>query len=212
MSTKKDKTTKNEANEPIEKYGEPLNFEKVWLMFQETSKKFEETDKRLDKMFKDTDRQLKEQSQETNKRIKELSNLFTTQWGKLIESLVEGDLVRLLNEKGIKVHQTFQRVSGSYEGDPYEIDIIASNDEEIVVVEVKTTLRPNDIKKTLKKLKMFKTWMPVYKEKKVYGAVAFLNISADSHRMAESKGLFVIKATGNSASIINSNSFEPKVF
>lgn len=208
MSTKKDKTTKNEANEPIEKYGQPLNFEKVWLMFQETGKKFEETDKQI----KETGKQLKEQSLETEKRIKELSNLFTTQWGKLIESLVEGDLVRLLNEKGIKVHQTFQRVSGSYEGDPYEIDIIASNDEEIVVVEVKTTLRPNDIKKTLKKLKMFKTWMPVYKEKKVYGAVAFLNTSADSHRMAESKGLFVIKATGNSASIINSNSFEPKVF
>ena len=212
MSTKKDKTTKNEAKEPIENYGQPLNFDKVWLMFQETSKRFEETGKRLDKMFKDTDKQLKEQSRETDKRIKELSNLFTTQWGKLIESLVEGDLIRLLNEKGIDVHQTFQRVSGSYAGDPYEIDIIASNDEDVVLVEVKTTLRPDDIKKTLKKLKMFKTWMPVYKEKKVYGAVAFLNTSSDSHRMAESKGLFVIKATGNSASIINKNTFEPKVF
>ena len=240
MSTKKKKNNKNEVNEPIEHYNQPLNFEKVWLMFQETSKKFEETDKRFeetDKQFKETDKRLDKKFQETNKQFKEtdkkiletdkrldkkfletdkkskeLSNLFTTQWGKLIESLVEGDLIRLLNEKGIEVQQTFQRVSGTYQGDPYEFDIIASNGEEVVIVEVKTTLRVEDVKKFLRKLAKFKTWMPVYKEKTVYGAVAFLTSSSASHTMAENKGLFVIKATGKSSSIVNKKGFMPKAF
>jgi len=50
------------------------DFDKVWLLFQETDKKFRDTDKKM---------------QDTDKKIKELANLFTTQWGKLIESLVE---------------------------------------------------------------------------------------------------------------------------
>ena len=217
--SKKKKNNKNEVNEPTEQYSQPLSFDKVWLMFQETSKKFQETDKKFQEtreMMKERDmkrdKELDKQFKETDKKIKELSNLFTTQWGKLIESLVEGDLIRLLNEKGIEVHQTSQRVSGSYKGKSYEFDIIAANNEEIVVVEVKTTLRVDDVKNFLKKLPQFKTWMPVYKEKKVYGAVAFLTSSSASHIMAENKGLFVIKATGNSSSIVNQEGFKPKLF
>lgn len=42
-----------------------LNFDKVWLLFQETNQKF----------------------QETGKKIKELASLFTGQWGNLVEAL-----------------------------------------------------------------------------------------------------------------------------
>ncbi|MBU0764928.1 MAG: hypothetical protein KJ607_08845, partial [Bacteroidetes bacterium] len=74
---------------------EDLNFDKIWHLFQDTDKKFQETDKKFqdtDKKFQDTDKMFKEtreQMKETDKKIKALSNLFTTQWGKLIESLVE---------------------------------------------------------------------------------------------------------------------------
>ena len=35
-----------------------------------------------------------------------LGELFNGQWGKLMESLVEGDLVGLLQQRGIAVHHT----------------------------------------------------------------------------------------------------------
>ena len=197
----------SKAEEPLESYNRPVDFEQVWLMFQETDKKFQETDKMLSEKFQETDKMLSEKFQETDKKIKELSNLFTTQWGKLVESLVEGDLVKLLNEKGITVESTIQRRKGSRDGNSFEFDIIAVNGTEIVIVEVKTTLRPNDVKNFLKKLKLSKEFMPEYKESIVYGAVAFIAADAGSEKMAENKGLLVIKATGNSSSIINKVDF-----
>ncbi|MCF8301769.1 MAG: hypothetical protein K9I94_00735 [Bacteroidales bacterium] len=187
MSAKKDR---NKAEEPDVFYEKPLSFDDVWKMFKETS----------------------QQMRETDKKIKELSALFTSQWGKLVESLVEGDLVHLLNEWGIPVERTNQRVKGNYQGESYEFDIIAENSKEIVVVEVKTTLRPSDIKNFLKKLDKLKNWIPRYSENIVYGAVAFLTEDSGCSKMAEGKGLFVIKATGNSSSIINKKDFKPKVY
>lgn len=45
-------------------------------------------------MFQEMDRRFKE----TGKKIKALEELFVGQWGKLVESLVEGGLVRLLGK------------------------------------------------------------------------------------------------------------------
>lgn len=205
----------NQVNEPIANYGQPLTFEKVWLMFQETDRKFQETDRK----FQETDRVLTEKFQETDKlfretgkRIIKLDQLFTTQWGKLIESLVEGNLVKLLQAKSIKVERTSQRVKGIYKGKNYEFDIIASNGTEAVVVEVKTTLRPADVQDFHLRLRNAKTYVSELRNKTVYGAMAFLTADGSSDRMAENTGLFVIRATGSSSSIINAENFVPKIF
>jgi hypothetical protein len=194
----------NKANEPIEPYQPPLNFDQVWLMFQETDKQFKETDER----FQETDKKF----QETDKQIKELSALFTSQWGKLVESLVEGDLVKLLNERGILVERTIQRIKGNRDGENFEYDIIAVNGEKIVIVEVKTTLRVDDVKDFHEKLWKAKRYMPEYSDKQIFGGVAFIIAEGSSDRMAEKNGLFVIRATGNSSSIINDSNFIPKAF
>jgi len=179
----------------------PLSFEKVWLMFQETDKKFQETDRLLSEKFKETD-----------KKLNKLERLFTSQWGKLVESLVEGDVITILNQRGIDVTDTIKRRSGRRDGVDYEFDIIAINGTEIVIVEVKTTLRPEDIRDFVDKLKQAKKWMPEYSEKKVYGAVAFISEDAGTAAMAEKNGLFVIRATGDSASIVNAETFTPKIW
>ncbi len=185
---------KNKVNEPLTSYKKPSSFDEVWKLF-------EKTDKELSRRFKETD-----------KKIKELANLFTTQWGKLVESLVEGELIRLLSDRGIKVESVLQRRRGARNGINYEFDLIAVNTEQIVIVEVKTTLRPDDVKDFIKKLKMAKVFMPEYKQMKIYGAVAFLTANAGSEQMAGKQGLFVIRATGGSSRIINSDDFEPAVF
>ena len=190
----------------------PLSFEKVWLMFQETDKKFQETDKLLSEKFKETDRLLTEKFKETDKKLNQLERLFTSQWGKLVESLVEGDIITILNQRGIKVTDTLKRRSGRRDGIDYEFDIIAINGSEIVIIEVKTTLRPEDIRNFLKKLKQAKNWMPEYSDKKVYGAIAFISEDSGTVAMAEKKGLFVIRATGDSASIVNTDDFVPKIW
>ncbi len=197
----------------------PLSFEKVWFMFQETDRllteKFQETDKKFqetDKKFQETDRLLTEKFRETDKKLNQLERLFTSQWGKLVESLVEGDIIAILNQRGIQVTDTLKRRSGRRDGIDYEFDIIAINGSEIVIVEVKTTLRPEDIRNFLKKLKQAKNWMPEYSDKKVYGAVAFISEDSGTAALAEKNGLFVIRATGDSAAIVNTKDFVPKVW
>ncbi|MCX6156095.1 MAG: YraN family protein [Candidatus Kapabacteria bacterium] len=181
-----------------------LSFEKVWLMFQETDKKFLDTDKK----FLDTDKKFLD----TDKKLNKLEQLFTSQWGKLIESLVEGDLVNILNKRGIQVHNTNERVKGFRFGRQFEFDIIAENGDEVVVVEVKTTLSADDVKEFLEELKHFKEVLPRFKENKVFGAIAYLRVDGNCDRFAERNGLFIIRATGNSASIINAANFVPKEY
>jgi Holliday junction resolvase len=83
--------------------------------------------------------------------------------------LVQGNLVNLLNKKGINVHDTSESRKGNHLGENYEFDIIAHNGNEIVIVEVKTTLRTNDVKKFLSKLSKVKIWLEEYKSFSIYG-------------------------------------------
>ena len=157
-------------------------------------------------------KELELQMKETDRRLKKAEGLFTTQWGKLMETLVEGDLLKLLKQKNIRVDDTTMNMKGCYKEENWEIDMLASNGEEIVLVEVKTTLNLQDVKDFVDKLKKFTTWKPIYKEKKMYGAVAYLKADQGSARYAEKQGLFVIRATGSSSSIINKKDFKPKIF
>ncbi len=229
----------NVVQEPGAAYERPLDLHLVLLMFQETDKKFQETDKKFqetdrqfketaerfkmtdrkfqetDRKFKETDKKFKETDKkfkETDKKLNKLSALFTTQWGKLMETLVKGDLIKLLKKREIAVERTIERVKGNYQGQNFEYDILAVNGKELVVVEVKTTLRPDDVKDFHEKLWKAKTYMPEYHDKTVFGCVAFLTAEGASDTMAEKLGFFVIKATGSSASIINKEDFKPKAF
>ena len=63
---------------------------------------------------------------DTDRRLKKTDELFNSQWGKLVESLVEGDLVPLLQARDIKVESTHRRVDGRRNGEHYEFDILAN--------------------------------------------------------------------------------------
>ena len=167
-----------------------------------------EQSRETDRRMQETDRQM----QETDRRLKKAEGFFTSQWGKLMESLVEGDLVPLLRERGIAVTETFQRLTGRRNGEHYEFDIVAGNSAEAVVVEVKTTLRPEHVTDFLGRMSWVTEWLSMYRNLPIYGAVAYLRSDASVIRHAERRGLFVIRATGNSASIVNPPGFEPRVF
>ncbi len=164
--------------------------------------------KQTDRQMRETDRRM----QETDRRLKKAEDLFTTPWRWLMESLVEGDLVPLLKERGIAVEGTTERTVRKRNGEHFEIDILAVNGAEVVVVEVKTTLRSEGETRFLGKLARFVDWCPEYRGHTVDGAVAFLQSDPAVVTCSERQGLFVIRATGNSASIVNAADFEPRAF
>ena len=85
-------------------------------------------------------------------------------------------------------------------GDFFEIDVLASNGVELVLVEVKTTLRSEGVTHFLGKLSRFGEWFPEYRDRRVYGAVAYLQGSDSVTRYAERQGLFVIGVSWSNCS------------
>ena len=189
-------------------YSSEKEIAEIWKLFRENERRIKETGLQM----KETDRQIKENDRKMNRRIKALDELFNGQWGKLMESLVEGDLIKLLRERKIKVEATLTNLKGRCNGERTEFDIVAINGEEVVVVEVKTTLGIGDVKYFIKKLERFKEWRSEFRDKKIYGAVAYLKANSNSDVYAERQKLFVIRATGSSASITNAKNFKPKIF
>ena len=203
----------------------PATPEEIWAILRETAREHQETarlQRETDRLQQENAREQREiareqrenarQMRETDRRLKRAEHLFTTQWGKLMESLVAGDLIALLEERGIAVEGISQRIRKRRNGRHCEIDILALNGEEAVAVEVKTTLRPNDVKRFLAKLSEFAEWFPEYRERRLYGAMAYLDADDSVTKHAARKGLFVIRATGSSASIVNRPDFKPRIF
>ena len=149
--------------------------------------------------------------------VSEQQKDFSTNWGKLVDSLVEGGLVELLNERGMEVYRIHPRQKVSYVQQDgtrknREFDIVVANSEDVVVVEVKTTLKPKHIKRFVESMKDFSRYFPYYAKMRVYGAVAYIRCDSDTDRFAYKQGLYVIRATGDSASILNDSKFKPKSF
>lgn len=183
--------------------------------FKDTDAKFKESRKELDARFKETDAKFKDTDarfKETDKKVKEAFDLFTSQWGRLMESLVEGDIIRIFNQRGIKVQDTSTRRKGSYEGENYEYDIIAHNGKETVIIEVKTTLKVKDVKAFIQKLRRTRTFLRMDEDDVIYGAIAYLQADSGSEVYTQNQQLFVIRATGDSAAIVNAADFEPARF
>ena len=129
-----------------------------------------------------------------------------------MEALVKGDLVRVLNERGVEVIGLARETSRQYKGKEYQFDLIAVNGDAVVAVEVKTTLRLDDVSHFEEKMTVFKEVFTEYKDKKVFGAVAYLRPNEGTARNSEKRGFYVIEAVGGSARIINQEGFKAKAF
>ena len=174
---------------------------------EDFKREMRERDEKMDRMFKKTDL-----------HIQKIGGRFDTKWGYFVESLVEGNLIKILRSRGVDVDQVFLNIRKEIET-PHgfqiekEYDLIAANGSEVVVVEVKTTLTAQDVKDFLEEgLSEFKKYFPIYKNHILYGAIGYLKTRRKAQVLAEEKGLFVIRAAGGSGVCINKAGFKPKAF
>ena len=178
---------------------------------KELSASQKETDQQIKKFSEElsaSQKETNEQMKRTDARIDKVIGDWGNRWGKLGENLVKGSLVQRLNERDIKVERILTNAKVGW----LEFDIIAINGKEVVVVEVKATLDPADVDKFSENMKKFTTLWPEFKNRTIYGAMAFLmkaNRQADS--LAQKQGFFVISATGD-VIIQNDQDFKAKDF
>jgi hypothetical protein len=184
---------------------EPLTFEKVWKLFQESDRKFqamtkeaelrskeaELRSKELDRKIEETGRQMKV----TDKRVGELTNRY----GEISEHMIVPNLKLSFNGLGY----TFEKCSANTKiedvehGIFTEADAFLENGDSVLVVEIKTKLRTDDINDHIKRMEKFRAHADHHNDtRKYYGAIAGLLMSESEKAYALKKGFFVLEPVG----------------
>ncbi len=173
-------------------------------------------------MKNETQHLLKEQSQETDRQIKQLSKevrqvnkeigALGGKWGRFVENMVAPACETLFLKRGIPVHQVSQRVKKRLDGKVLEIDVLVTNENHVLVVEVKSSLGVDNVKELIHDLEEFRKFFPEHNQKQLYGAVAGIEIEEGADKYAYRQGLFVLAQAGESVTIVNDEQFQAKVW
>ncbi len=206
--------------------------EEMERMARETEKKFKESREEMERMSREADKKFNEKmeriskeadkkfnekmermARETEKKLNKISGIFSSQWGKLMEALIEPACLKLFKSRNIDVTRTQTNTKIKRQQEEAEFDIILTNGTEVVIVEVKTDMTVNKIDHFIEKLSRIKIYIPELKNKKVYGAVAGIKYSEQSDKYAYRKGLFVLRNSGDYViEIANPFTFKPYAF
>lgn len=178
--------------------------DQVWELLGQLIEAQKETEQLLRKQSQETERQI----QEVNRQIGKLGNRL----GEFVEWQVRPAAIRLFQDRGIDVHELSTDISVQKPEGAIEIDILAVNTTEAVLIEVKSKLTQADVDEHLERLAKFKQLMPRYASIRALGAVAAMVVPEDVARYAYRKGLFVLAQSGESMVILNDDKFQPKAF
>lgn len=153
-----------------------------------------------------------EKLQKTVDRTSQAVDALITRWGRFVEEVVEPAVFTLFQDQGIDIKEVSSGVWTKRQGFAVEIDILAADDNDLVLVECETRLSQEDVDELLEKLARFKQSFPRYANSRVYGAVAGIEINEGIDSYASRQGLFVIKPSGESVAIANDENFQPAVW
>ena len=175
-----------------------------------------------DRSKADFDRRMAESKEEYDRRIakteriaaqaNEAVNNLSSRWGKFVENLVAPAVLKLFQERGILVERTYQRMRAPRGKQNLEIDIFAVNHDVAIVIEVKSRLTQDHVRKFIQTLEVFKTVFTEYAHHQLYGAMAGIEIDGDVDKYAENQGLFIIQQSGDSVCISTDRSFVPRTW
>ena len=137
-------------------------------------------------------------SEDTNKAIKDMKNVFTTQWGRLVEALSKPAALALFKKEGIEIDRVYEEVHKlKKEGqDVMEIDVALCDTSVAVIVEVKTRCGRRDIDYFLSQMEHCKEWYPDFADKKLLVAVAAIQYDEGTAVYAQKLGLYVLQLSG----------------
>ncbi|MBU0486369.1 MAG: hypothetical protein KKA07_12750 [Bacteroidetes bacterium] len=195
------KENDNSVNEPLEAYGQPLTFNKVWLLFKETDRKMQETTMKM---------------QETDRRMKELQAMYggvSNTNGEIAEAFFYDALKTDMQIGEMQFEVIQKNTRRKRQGFEQEYDIILFNDKVVAVVEVKYKLHPDDVKRFVEiQLPGFRKLFPEFDAMQLFAGIGSFVIPDDSLKLAENHGLFVLQPGGKEVALSNTEGFSPKSY
>ena len=172
--------------------------------FKETDRQFKETDRRLLELKEETDRQLKETSLE----VKRLSRQLSGTTGHIVEGLVSSSTEKLFEKAGLVLHNSGKNLKRSLpsENIAMEVDVLLSNEELAIPIEVKANCTKDNVRRFLHQMSHFRRLFPEYDGKEVVAAIAAINYEKGVAELAHREKLLVIRV--NSDDIFSIDPFQ----
>jgi hypothetical protein len=193
------KTAKSAARKPAPKAAKKVTLDDVWANFD-----------RIQKVHEEGMQELRDVHKETEKALGRLSNKMG--------DMAEYTLLPNLPEKFKKFGFTFQVINRNRkitddEHDIYaEVDAFLENGNQAMAVEVKTTLRREDVDDHIKRMGKIRRYADVHNDRReFFGAIAATVIAEDAKRYALKQGFYIIEPSGEDVKIIPPAS-KPKVW
>ena len=185
--------------------GEGLTYEKVWAMFQETDRKMQENAE----SWKKTERFLKK----IGKQMGDLHRRF----GEMAEHLVAPSIHKRFNELGYHFDAA---APGGYiirdlSSDKIlsQVDILLINSDYIIAVEVKATVRLQDVEHHIKRLEILKEhWSKFNDTRIIRGAIAGAIFGEEEKKAVIEAGFYALVQSGDTMKMEIPEGFVPREF
>jgi hypothetical protein len=206
-----------------------LTFEKVWAALMETRERVDRTTENVNRMSERVDRttenvnRMSERVDRTSEHVDKVTERFDKQTakfdklsenvgglnrslGELIETLIAARLWEKFSEYPYDLQRAYQRVPLFNENNRVltDIDILLSNGDYVMAVEVKHELnRKDDVDHHLKRMELIRKYPPAEtKGKKLLGAMAGGVVDSDIRDYAHNVGFFVLELAGESVKLV----------
>ncbi len=164
--------------------------------------------KKNSEIVKENSELMKKQVEETKKTFREMSIQFMGRTGHIVEGLLSSSAEKVFQEAGFDLYNHGKNLIRKFksENKQMEVDVLLSNDEFAVPIEVKTNCTKADVHKILHQMGLFRDLFPEYADKEVIAAVAAINYENGVDDLARDEGLLVIRV--NSDDIFSLDPFD----
>ena len=192
-----------------------ITLDDFYALFRESERQRQETERLLRQSLEISRQEFDRRIAKTERiaaQANEAVNNLSSRWGKFVENLVAPAVLKLFQERGILVERTYQRMRAPRGKQNLEIDIFAVNHDVAIVIEVKSRLTQDHVRKFIQTLEVFKTVFTEYAHHQLYGAMAGIEIDGDVDKYAENQGLFILQQSGDSVCISTDRSFVPRTW
>ena len=153
---------------------------------------------------KETDAQLKETGRKLDKVAKMIGGISANQ-GDVAEDFFYNSFIND-NHLGELAFDDITKNMFKHRGKMQEeYDIFLTNGESIAIVEVKYKAHLDDIEKLERKFNHFKALFPIYKDYKLYGAMASFYFNKETKDELLKQGYFVVERSGDLLKTENSD-------
>jgi hypothetical protein len=195
---------------------EGLTFEKVWLLFQETDKKFQESRQQLieiEKLLKENSLETEKRFKDTDKRCKEIQEELGgigKSNGEIAEDFFCSALEYQLKVGKLEfdyIDRITRRKRNNLEA---EYDIILYNNYKVLIIAVQYNFKLKYLRDFYtQKLKSFKKLYPEYKDFKIYGGIAAMTFEKNVKNEAMEYGFYILSQNNDKLKLLNPKDFEP---